>query len=132
MANQRPTDDDIALSFAGRWQLARGQALTIWARSDIEDRFGTIEDMTGVPDGINDVLEHLRLEMKHLEQTNPTTMAGATVLLKVVIQMLCDRRVDPEWTIATGDVLAIVQNVKRALDFVDEQLLVGAYKRVAA
>ena len=125
MANY-PCNGDVALVFAGMWHEARAEALLGWAKGDRADLFGTIDGVK-FDQPVEAALARLSDTMKHLEQTTPETVAGACVLLKLTATMLTDRMLDPEWTLAKGDVLNIINNVRRALDFVDEKLPVGRY-----
>lgn len=115
-------EGDIALILAGCWQVARAEAVLTWAQGDRETLFDTLSD-----DAISmskwspsKALDVLRSSRDQLETVKPETVAGACAMLQVISIMLADRSLDPNWTIAQGNILAMIVNIRERLGFLDE------------
>lgn len=119
---RQDANDTLVLQIAANWRFARAQAMVCWADHDVKGLFGLREHRAAdVGECINTMTRSLSL----LATFEPKSARGAREVLRIAVEILAYREIDPEATLAEGPVLQILRNVLKASEWLDGNTPLG-------
>lgn len=106
------------------WRMERGAFQKAVALFDQSTNFGRLADADDLPSGSHE-FENMRSVMGLLATARPGTIAEAREILRMVIEILAWREVDPGSPLSEGPLLELVRNVLHRLDRTDGDIRLG-------
>jgi hypothetical protein len=102
------------------WRVYRAQQKINWARHELEHMWGTLPDVKLDLD--TKPLQKMKDLEEFLGEFKPKTVLAARELLRVTIEIMAHKSIEPDSHMADGPVLDIVRNVTEALDWLKADL----------
>lgn len=107
--------DQLVLTACAEWRLARLRAQLIWAENDRASLFCAAKDRDDARTSAEE-LARMREFEDQLAELRPYTFRGAEQMLGVAAEILAHASYRPDESLAIGPLLAIVVNVRDALE----------------
>jgi len=117
------TEEDILIYKIGVWREYRAKLRLGWARCETRSLFGT-RHSDGPPPFLPQDIETMREAEKYISRCTPETGFSASLMLKMAIDILQEREVCDESTLAHGPVLQLIVQATSAIEWLgpDEKL----------
>jgi hypothetical protein len=119
-----PWLEDPALRCALRWKSASLKRQFCWMDLDIAEARGEGDSFLEKKEG-HKAGEEMKHAMAIMEVHSPTSVAGARAVLDVVVQILALRKINPSHGWFEGDILQLVVNARRSLDWIEGTTKLG-------
>ena len=120
--------EDLTLLMITKWRIARAKQEIAWAEYDLATGYSTKES-TAHPYPNNECLDKMRLCEAMLEREVPKSVLIAQEMLKMAIEILGRREIDPGHAFSKGDVRRLISNVLSGLGWLDSLTHLGAIEQ---